>query len=60
MAYNSNEGEEDDDSESEEGDEGICLDVRVPVLVDLHEDYPSSDEHEGCVYNNRRDEIKPL
>ena len=60
MAYNSNESEEDDNSKSEEGNEGICLDVRVTVLIDLDEDYPSSDEHEGCVYNKQEQEMKGL
>ena len=47
---NSNDSEEDDDSKSKEGNEGICLDVGVSVLIHLHQNYTTSDEHKGSIY----------
>ena len=49
LAYNSNDGEKDDHSKGKEGDEGIGLDVRVSVLIHLHQNYTSSDEHKGSI-----------
>ncbi len=48
--YNSNDSEKDDDGKCKEGNEGIGLDVGVPILIHLHQNYTTSDEHEGSVY----------
>ena len=49
--YNSNNREEDDDSKSKEGNESIGLDIGVPILIHLHQNYTSSDKHERSVYD---------
>ena len=48
--YNSNDSEKHNDSKCKEGDECVGLDVGVPILIHLHQNYPASDEHEGSVY----------
>ena len=49
IAYNSDDSEKDDDSKSKEGDKGIGLDIGVSVLIHLHQNYTTSDEHEGSI-----------
>ena len=49
MAYNSNDSEKDDHSKCKEGNECIGLDIRVSVLIHLHQNYTTSDEHEGSI-----------
>jgi hypothetical protein len=48
--YYSNDREKDDDGKCKEGNEGIGLDVRVAILIHLHQNYTPSDEHERSVY----------
>ena len=51
--YNSDDSEKHDDSKSEESNEGIGLDVGVPILIHFHQYYTTSDEHEGSVYKHK-------
>ena len=48
--YNSNDCEKHDDCKSEKGNESIGLDMGVAILIHLHQNYTSSDEHERSVY----------
>ena len=47
--YNSNDCEEHDDSKCEKGNESIGLDMGVAILIHLHQNYTSSDEHERSI-----------